>query len=664
MRFLELLAPARDLACGLAAIEHGADAVYIGADRFGARAAAGNSVSDIKTLCDYAHRFGARVYVTVNTIIYEDELGDTQQLITELSRIGVDALLVQDMATLSMRRVAMDAVGYAPALHASTQCDTRTPGKVAWLRSLGFSRAVLARELSVSEIRQIHEAVPDVELEVFVHGALCVSYSGQCYASQHLFHRSANRGECAQVCRMSYNLTDADGTVVAKDRYLLSMKDLCQIDHVEELADAGAVSFKIEGRLKGEDYVKNVVAAYSDRLDALVKRRPHDYCRASWGRAVRTFQPDLRKTFNRGYTTYFLNGRTRGLCTMSTPKALGEFVGTVRAVQKSCIEMRHNAPTRGRNGSAVFANGDGLCFINGDGTLEGFRVNRADGDRLYPFHTPKNLKPGMSLYRNNDTAFEKVLSGDTVRRVIPVDMTFSTTADGFRLTLCVADVPCNAAIAPHNGSRSVSADVTTVFSHQEAQKAQAENIRRQLSRLGGTAFEVNDIVIAEDADGLFIPSSVLATMRRDAVEKLSAKLLELCKLQRSATNREISADVAAESAAEPSQHPATTAAKAEYWSPEYRRFPYLFNVANHVARDFYLSHGIDVAQPAYEVEEQDEAVVMQCRYCLRYELGFCERRGGKKPGWKEPLTLRLSDGRSFRLDFRCAECQMNVVALR
>ena len=311
MRTLELLAPAKNLECGLAAISHGADAVYIGADHFGARAAAGNSVEDIRSLCDYAHRFGAKVYVTVNTILYENELEATQDLITRLAEIGVDALLVQDMATLGMRRVALQQVGHAPVLHASTQMDNRTAEKVRWLRSLGFTRAVLARELSLEEIRAIHEAVPDVELEVFVHGALCVSYSGQCYASQHLFGRSANRGACAQVCRMKYDLVDADGRTVVSDRYLLSMKDLSQIDALEQLADAGASSFKIEGRLKDADYVKNVVAAYSQRLDQVIRRRKNDYRRASWGTVDYHFQPDLNKTFNRGYTHYFLKGRTQ-----------------------------------------------------------------------------------------------------------------------------------------------------------------------------------------------------------------------------------------------------------------------------------------------------------------------------------------------------------------
>ncbi len=286
MRTLELLAPAKDLECGLAAIDHGADAVYIGAEKFGARVAAGNSLDDIQRLTDYAHQFGAKVYVTVNTIVYERELAASQRMITDLARMGVDALLVQDMATLAMRKVALDEVGHAPQLHASTQCDTRTAEKARWLRDLGFTRVVLARELSADEIRAIHREVPDVELEVFVHGALCVSYSGVCYASQYCFQRSANRGECAQFCRMKFDLLDADGKVIEHDRHLLSLKDLCQIDHLEELADAGASSFKIEGRLKDAGYVKNVVAAYSRRLDELVKRRPDDYRRASFGTVV------------------------------------------------------------------------------------------------------------------------------------------------------------------------------------------------------------------------------------------------------------------------------------------------------------------------------------------------------------------------------------------
>lgn len=631
MRTLELLAPAKNLECGLAAISHGADAVYIGADHFGARASAGNSVEDIRKLCDYAHRLGAKVYVTVNTIIYEEELGATQDLITRLAEIGVDALLVQDMATLGMRRVALQKVGHAPVLHASTQMDNRTVEKVKWLRSLGFTRAVLARELSLDEIRAIHEAVPDVELEVFVHGALCVSYSGQCYASQHLFGRSANRGECAQVCRMKYDLVDADGRTIVSDRYLLSMKDMSQIDALEQLADAGASSFKIEGRLKDADYVKNVVSAYSQRLDQVIRRRKADYRRASWGRVEYHFQPDLNKTFNRGYTHYFLKGRSHDLPTMVTPKALGEFVGTVKDVRRDALRV---------TGTAAFANGDGLCFIKdktvaaGDELLEGFRVNRVEGNWLYPFHMPRNLRRGMALYRNNDVAFEKTLSGDTAHRTLPAAMTFGTTDDGFRLTMSVET----------GSSQPLTWSADTVFAHQPANRPQEENIRKQLSKLGGTVFEAKEIDIEDSAKGLFVPSSVLAQLRRDAVDAYPKALHD------SVINKEATEDKQADGA------------PAEYWSAEYKKHPYLYNVSNHAARAFYEQHGLGGLAPALETKEPEESVVMQCRYCIRYELGFCVRRGGRKPEWREPLHLRLGDGRGFRLDFRCDECQMNLVA--
>ena len=417
MRTLELLAPAKNLEIGKAAIDHGADAVYIGAPRFGARAAVGNSVNDIRELCRYAHLFGGKVHVTVNTIVYDDELEDTLIMIRDLADAGVDALLLQDMG-VAERCLQMQVSGELPrlpVLHASTQCDTRSAEKVRWLQSVGFSRAVLARELSVEEIAAIHRAAPHVELEVFVHGALCVSYSGVCYASQHCFKRSANRGECAQFCRLRFDLLDSNGREIEHQRHLLSLKDMCRIDHLEALADAGACSFKIEGRLKDIDYVKNVVSAYSRRLDELVARRPEEYCRASRGRVEYHFEPNLKKTFNRGFTSYFLHGRQPDIASFDTPKAMGEYVGKVK-------EMRGNSFNVA--GTAVFSNGDGLCFINANRELEGFRVNKAEGNRLYPLKMPHSLRPGMSLYRNNDVAFEKLMAGNTAERKIPLKLFF------------------------------------------------------------------------------------------------------------------------------------------------------------------------------------------------------------------------------------------------
>lgn len=402
---LELLAPAKNLACGMAAVDHGADAVYIGAQRFGARAAAGNSVDDIRQLCDYAHPYGVKVYVTVNTIIYDEELEATEQLIRQLDEIGVDAILVQDMSVLRM------AIPPLP-LHASTQTDNRTAEKVRWLQQLGFKRVVLARELSVSEIAAIHQEVPDMPLEVFVHGALCVSYSGLCYASQYCFGRSANRGACAQFCRMKFDLLDADGKEIEHQRHLLSLKDMNQSDHLEELIEAGATSFKIEGRLKEVSYVKNVVAAYSQRLDAIIARNPDRYCRASKGHCTYSFVPNLNKTFNRGFTTYFLHGRQKDISSPDTPKAIGEYVGYVKEIRRDSFNVA---------GTASFANGDGLCFINGERELEGFRVNRAEGNRLYPHEMPRHLHAGMALYRNNDHEFERKLSRQSSERKIPGD---------------------------------------------------------------------------------------------------------------------------------------------------------------------------------------------------------------------------------------------------
>lgn len=344
MRKLELLAPAKNLECGKAAIDHGADAVYIGASKFGARASAGNSLDDIRELCLYAHQFGAKVYVTVNTIVYEDELEDTRALLRALTEMRVDALLVQDMAVLDLLPKDMKPL---PALHASTQTDNRTAKKVAWLHGLGFERVVLARELSLAEIKTIHQTVPDVQLEGFVHGALCVSYSGVCYASQYCFQRSANRGACAQFCRMKFDLIDAQGREIEHQRHLLSLKDLCQIDHLEEMADAGICSFKIEGRLKDVEYVKNVVSAYSKRLNSIIEKRGDDYRRASLGQVTYYFEPDLKKTFNRGYTDYFLHRRQPYIYSPDTPKALGEYVGKVKEIRRGSFNVA---------GTASFAN--------------------------------------------------------------------------------------------------------------------------------------------------------------------------------------------------------------------------------------------------------------------------------------------------------------------
>ena len=602
MRSLELLAPAKNLECGIAAIDHGADAVYIGAAKFGARVAAGNSVDDIRQLCHYAHQFDAKVYVTVNTIIYDDELKDTERLILELQEAGADAILVQDMGLLESSKFKVQSLKF----HASTQTDNRTVEKVRWLRSLGFRRVVLARELSVDEIAAIHREVPDVELEVFVHGALCVSYSGLCYASQHCFGRSANRGACAQVCRMKFDLLDADGRELEHQRHLLSLKDLNQSAHLEELIQAGAVSFKIEGRLKDATYVKNVVAAYSQRLDSIIAKHPDEYCRASKGQCTYTFTPNLKKTFNRGFTTYFLHGRQPDIFSPDTPKAMGEFVGTVKELRRDSFNVA---------GTAAFANGDGLCFINKEHELEGFRVNRAEGNRLFPQQMPRNLRPGMALYRNNDMEFERLLSRQSSVRKIPVTFALKETPDGFSLS-------------------ALGVTVSIACEHQQAEKPQQENIIRQLSKLGGTPYECSGVEMPADFN-YFIPSSLLADLRRQWVEKNHGDRLFDMNLN---------------------QIQSKTCPRDSRPVPHYD-YPYLYNIANRQAQQFY-----GVTEPtAYELRGGN-GPLMQCRHCLQYAMGYCVKHGGQKPTYKYPLFLRLGDGRRFRLEFDCKHCQMNVYA--
>ena len=604
---LELLAPAKNLECGIAAIDHGADAVYIGADHFGARAAAGNSTDDIARLCSYAHQFGARVYVTVNTIVYDNEIDSVRRLLKRIGEAGADAILVQDMALVSM----LSDIGLE--MHASTQTDNRTADKVEWLRGLGFKRVVLARELSVDEIAEIHAKHPDVELEVFVHGALCVSYSGQCYASQYCFQRSANRGECAQFCRLKFDLVDAEGKVIEHDRHLLSLKDMCQIDNLERLAEAGAVSFKIEGRLKDVAYVKNVTAAYSRRLDEIVAAHPDKYRRASFGRVDYGFDPDLRKTFNRGYTTYFADGRQPDIFSPDTPKALGEYVGKVKEVKRQCLTV---------SGVASFANGDGLCFINADRQLEGFRVNRAEGNHLYPSSMPRNLRQGVALYRNNDQQFERLLSRPSAVRRLSLTMSLSATESGFALD-----------VATEDGRK---ARVEAKAEHTVAQKPQHENIVRQLSKLGTTIYDCTNITIPDDFPW-FVPSSLLAQMRRDACTRVG--------------------DCSKTSHPSPqSVHPSPLT----YKNPS--RPPYLLNASNTLAVEFYRQLGVEASAFETQKKHGEGEKLMQCRFCLRHALGYCVNKGGRKPQWKEPLFLRLPDGRKFQLQFNCKRCEMYLLS--
>ena len=640
MTSLELLAPAKNLACGIAAINHGADAVYIGASRFGARSAAGNSIDDIRQLCEYAHPFGVKVYVTVNTILYDDELDATRQLLQNLQTIGVDAILVQDMAILELsnHNSQFSILNSQLKYHASTQTDNRTPEKVRWLRSLGFSRVVLARELSVEEIAEIHREAPDVELEVFVHGALCVSYSGLCYASQYCFGRSANRGECAQFCRMKFSLIDSEGRELERDRYLLSLKDMNQSDHLLELIEAGATSFKIEGRLKDVSYVKNVTAAYSQRLNDIISRYPDKYRRSSLGECRYTFTPDLRKTFNRGYTTYFLHGRQPNIASFDTPKAVGEYVGTVKELRGDSFNVA---------GVASFVNGDGLCFINADRQLEGFRANRVQGNRIWPYRMPQGLRPGVRLYRNSDQEQERLLSKPSAERRIPIRLSLRAVADGFTLSASILPLSRGSQRGSDQPLLSDSEHMGTVplihisANHIPAQKPPHDNIIRQLSKLGDTIYTCSSVDIPADFN-YFIPNSILSDMRRSLVVLLRS---EECGVRSEDTP-------AADLSLQGNLSPLTS-----HLSPLNYPYTYLYNISNRLSQQFYGAKDLS----AYELKGGD-GPIMQCRHCIRYALGYCVKHGGQRPLWHEPLSLVLGDGRRFRLEFDCKHCQMNVYA--
>ena len=616
IREIELLAPAKNLECGIAAIDHGADAVYIGASNFGARVAAGNSVEDIEQLCQYAHQYNAKVYVTINTIIYDDEIIQVENLIRKLNDIGVDAILVQDMAILKICNNIKSKI----TLHASTQTDNRNIDKIKRLKQAGFKRAGLARELSLKEINAIHKAVPDIELEVFVHGALCVSYSGACYASEYCFHRSANRGNCAQFCRLKFDLKDGSDNIIQKDKYMLSLKDMCRIHSLKDLLEAGATSLKIEGRLKNVSYVKNVVAAYSQELNRIIASYLDKYKRASNGKTTYSFKPDLSKTFNRGFTDYFLYGRKPGLASVNTPKAIGEFVGSVK-------EIWHNSFSV--SGTKAFSNGDGLCFINENQQLEGFRVNKVVNNRLFPLKMPENLKPHMALYRNNDQLFENKMSATTAKRKIGVKMFLSASQDYVELT--IKDD------AGHTATEKIS------YSSETAKKSQEENMKLQLGKLGNTLYEADEITISPESETRFIPSSILAGLRRDTLEKFSHQF----QFEHSGDNESLGYIL---------PNKIDTNNSAEEIN--------IANVANKLARQLYDEIGPKDAPDAFETTKPNrdsETQIMTCRYCIRYEMGYCTKQGRKAP-WQEPLYLVLKDNRKFRLKFDCLNCQMRIYA--
>jgi putative protease len=599
-RGIELLSPAKNLECGLAAVNHGADAVYIGASQFGARAAAGNSMEDIESLVKYAHQYRSKVFVALNTILTDEQLPEAEKLIHQIYNAGADALIIQDMGILKLDLPPL-------AIHASTQTDNRTVEKVRFLQDVGFSRVVLARELTLKQISEI-SLQTNVELEAFVHGALCVSYSGQCYMSQANCGRSANRGQCAQYCRLPYNLMDADDNILVKNKHLLSLKDLDLSDSLEEMIQAGVTSFKIEGRLKDADYVKNITSYYRKKLDIILEGNSN-FKKASSGKTTFLFEPNPEKSFRRSSTDFFLHDRHSDIIQPDTPKSLGEPMGKITYVGRNFFEMQRGTELN---------NGDGLCFVNRQGDLTGFRVNRVDGRKIFPADMPR-IDTGIFLYRNQDQEFEKILRGKTAERRVGVEMLFKETLAGFSIEMTDEDGVCSAFEA--------------VCEKHPAQKPDAvnDNIKNQLSKLGNTIYEAKNVDIQINAPWFF-PASQLSEWRRLAVEQLNV-------VRENSYMREIKRE-----------------AKLVTF-PE-KKLTYLGNVTNAMSEAFYREHGVDEIMPGFEVKAEEGVPLMFCKHCIKYEMGWCPKQGYKAT-FREPLFLKNND-QVYELTFDCKRCEMLI----
>lgn len=601
---IELLAPAKDALCGIEAINHGADAVYIGAPKFSARMAAGNSIADIESLVKHAHKYYAKVYVAINTLLTDDELGEAEKIIHDLYNIGTDALIVQDMGITQLNLPPI-------ALHASTQMDNRSVEKVQFLEKAGFEQVVLARELSFAKIREIASQT-SVKLEAFIHGALCVSYSGQCYLSQAMCGRSANRGNCAQLCRLPYSLTDADGKFLVRDKHLLSLQDLNLSDHLEELINAGVSSLKIEGRLKDLSYVKNTTAHYRQILDKILEGGKHR--KSSSGDCTYSFLPNPEKSFHRGGCTYFTGGRKREITAFDTPKSTGECVGSVRHTRGNaiCITLQK-----------TINNGDGLCFFDREEKLIGFKVNRSEGATLFPAERI-SIAPGTKLFRNYDQLFEKALSKKSSDRKIKASITITEKEQ--RLTISATDEDgVTASIAP---------DYTLSELAQNKEKA-LEQLSTQFKKSGNTIFNVTAVCI-NTPEAYFIPAGTMAEWRRTLLNQLEAER------ERSRKHTE--------TAFPKTHHP--------YIETD---LDYRANIHNRMAESFFRQHGVLSIEPSFEKESHTGVAVMTCKHCLRYSLGLCPKQGENPQRPKEPLYLLDDKGQKYRLKFDCLQCEMQLI---
>lgn len=693
MKFLELLAPARNMDIGIAAIDCGADAVYIAGPAFGARQAAGNSMEDIRRLTEYAHRFGARIFLTLNTILFDNELAEAERLLAEAKDAGVDAIIAQDLAVWELTDLPV---------HASTQCAIRTPEKARLYEGIGASRLVLEREMSLDQIRAIRSSV-DCELEFFVHGALCVCYSGQCYMSERIAGRSANRGECIQACRSLYDLVDEDGNVLVRNKALLSLKDYNLKDRLQDLADAGICSFKIEGRLKNISYVRNVVRAYSLALDELVAANPEKLRRVSFGRSEGGFTPDLAKTFNRGYTQLFLDGKRSGnWSSMDAPKSIGEEVGTVVSIApmrqnfsngKRPSEENITITLRMKNPGDRLQNGDGFSFLSkGRGEIVGFRGDVCQGNRI-TCRNVTGLYPGAKLYRNLSNAFEKELESNLPVRTIPVSVDISVIVVPVTSTSSGTEEDWSPSLPKRLSEptyslkiNAVSQDGRSVKLEREAGHNAAENPERmrgmfatQISKATGIySFTLRSLEV-ETPDGSlpFLPTSALNAIRRD----LAAALEEMpCRAIPLPVNQASSRDGNAEEPATLESDVLSQVQDIQETTSNGPHLSYKANIANHIARKIYMSLGASRTDDAFEISHRPDAELMRTKYCIRYELGLCPvhqagRQHGRAnhtsgmvnppiPSSRKTNLYLTNNGKRYHLAFDCANCEMVVKVVR
>ena len=673
---------------GIAAIDCGADAVYIAGPAFGARQAAGNSMEDIRRLTEYAHRFGARIFLTLNTILFDNELAEAERLLAEAKAAGVDAIIAQDLAVWKLTDLPV---------HASTQCAIRTPEKARLYEGIGASRLVLEREMSLDQIRAIRSSV-DCELEFFVHGALCVCYSGQCYMSERIAGRSANRGECIQACRSLYDLVDEDGNVLVRNKALLSLKDYNLKDRLQDLADAGICSFKIEGRLKNISYVRNVVRAYSLALDELVAANPEKLRRVSFGRSEGGFTPDLAKTFNRGYTQLFLDGKRSGnWSSMDAPKSIGEEVGTVVSIApmrqnfsngKRPSEENITITLRMKNPGDRLQNGDGFSFLSkGRGEIVGFRGDVCQGNRI-TCRNVTGLYPGAKLYRNLSNAFEKELESNLPVRTIPVSVDISVIVVPVTSTSSGTEEDWSPSLPKRLSEptyslkiNAVSQDGRSVKLEREAGHNAAENPERmrgmfatQISKATGIySFTLRSLEV-ETPDGSlpFLPTSALNAIRRDlaaALEEMPCRAIPLPVNQASSRTGNAEYPVLEPDVLSQVQDIQETTSNGPHLS-------YKANIANHIARKIYMSLGASRTDDAFEISHRPDAELMRTKYCIRYELGLCPvhqagRQHGRAnhtsgmvnppiPSSRKTNLYLTNNGKRYHLAFDCANCEMVV----